>query len=127
MDLPTKSTRSKETLDKMKICQQYFSNPHRLITNRGTAYTGNDLKQCPIDVSQVESIHRIILAVLTNLCIENPTLWYRHVSVQRSLNSTYQRSIHTSPFKLLIGTELTAKDDFEIIELLQEEELILNV
>lgn len=137
---PTKSTTSKEALDKIRIHQQHFGNPHRFITDRGTAFTSTEFRQyceeeniqhvtittgVPRGNGQVERVHRTIIAVLTKLCIENPALWYRHVSrLQRSLNSTYHRSIDTSPFKLLVGTNMRNKEDLEIIQLLQQEEVL---
>ena len=135
---PTKSTTSKETIEKLKIHQQHFGNPTRIITDRGTAYTSNDFQEyckgeniqhikittgVPRGNGQVERVHRTIISVLTKMCIENPALWYRHVSrLQRSLNSTFQRSINTSPYQLLIGTKMRMKEDLEIYELLLEEE-----
>lgn len=71
----------------------------------------------------MERVHRTIISVLTKMCIEDPALWYRHVSrLQRSLNSTFQRSINTTPYQLLIGTKMRMKEDTEIYDLLLEEE-----
>lgn len=134
---PTKSTTSKETIEKLKIHQQHFGNPSRFITDRGTAYTSRDFQEyckeeniqhikittgVPRGNGQVERVHRTIISVLTKMCIENPTLWYRHVSkLQRALNSTFQRSINTTPYQLLIGTKMRMKEDTEIYNLLLEE------
>lgn len=71
---------------------------------------------------QVERVNRIVISVLTKLCIDDPTQWYRHVSkVQRALNSTFQRSINTSPFELLIRTKMRQREDIEIHKLLEQE------
>lgn len=71
---------------------------------------------------QVERVHRTIISVLTKLCIEQPDLWYRHVSrVQRSLNSTFQRSIGCTPCELMIGNRMKIKEDKAILELLMQE------
>lgn len=60
--------------------------------------------------------------MLTKLSIEDSGVWYKHVSrVQRALNSTFQRSINTSPYNLLIGTKMRCKEDIEVFELLKEE------
>ncbi|XP_041979296.1 uncharacterized protein K02A2.6-like [Aricia agestis] len=136
---PTKSTTSKETLDKLRILQQCFGNPNRIITDKGSAFTSKDFKDyceeeeiqhitittgVPRGNGQVERVHRTIISVLTKLCIEEPSSWYRHVSrLQRVLNSTYQRSINTTPCELLIGTKLKLKEDLNILELLQEENI----
>lgn len=136
---PTKSTTSKETIEKLKIHQQNFGNPVRIISDRGTAFTSGEFQEycqeeniqhitittgVPRGNGQVERLHRTILAILTKLCIESPSLWYRHVSsVQRALNSTYQRSINTTPFHLMIGTAMRTKEDLHILELLKQEEI----
>lgn len=69
-------------------------------------------------------MHRTIISALTKLCIEDPALWYKHVSrLQRALNSTYHRSIGTTPFTLMVGTKLRLKEDLEIIQLLNDEQV----
>ncbi|CAG4942267.1 unnamed protein product [Colias eurytheme] len=104
---PTKSTSSRETLNKLEIHQQTFGNPRRIITDRGTAFTSHEFTEyckeediehvkittgVPRGNGQVERIHKIIIPLLTKLCMENSGLWYRHVSrVQRAIN----RRIHT--------------------------------
>lgn len=134
---PTKSTTTAEVLSKLEIHQQTFGNPIRFITDRGTAFTsGAFQKYCedeqiqhvpvttgvPRGNGQVEIMHRTIISVLTKMCIADPSLWYRHVAgVQKALNSTYQRSIDTSPFELMLGTKMRTRDDMEICELLQQE------
>ncbi|KAL0861495.1 hypothetical protein ABMA27_009023 [Loxostege sticticalis] len=135
---PTKSTTSRETIDKLLILQQTFGNPTRYITDRGTAFTSGEFKTycdeeniqhvtittgVPRGNGQVERIHRIMISVLTKLCILEPMAWYKHVSrVQRALNSTYQRSIDTTPFELLVGTKMKSKEDVELLDLILEEE-----
>ncbi|XP_073947135.1 uncharacterized protein [Choristoneura fumiferana] len=135
---PTKSTTAKETLDKLRIHQQAFGNPYRLITDRGAAFTSNEFKEycqteniqhtlittgIPRGNGQVERIHRILVSVLTKLCISDPGLWYKHVArLQTALNSTYQRSIDTTPFELMFGTKMRTKEDIEIYDMLLQEE-----
>lgn len=41
--------------------------------------------------------------------------------LQRILNSTYHRSINTTPFKLLFGVEMRSKDDLKLRELVEQE------
>lgn len=134
---PTKSTTAKETIDKLKLHQQTFGNPYRIITDRGAAFTSNDFTDycktenishstivtgIPRGNGQVERIHRILISVLTKMCIEDEKQWYKHISrVQRCINSTYQRSIGTSPYELLVGTKMKQKEDIELTNLLQEE------
>lgn len=134
---PTKTTSSSETLKRLQIHQQAFGNPRRIITDRGTAFTSRDFQSyceeenilhvkittgVPRGNGQVERVHRIIIPILTKLCVENPSVWYKHVSrVQRALNSTFQRGINTTPFELLMGTKMRNREDVEILSLLQEE------
>lgn len=134
---PTKGVTAVETVDKLRIHQQAFGNPDRIITDKGVAFTGQVFREyceaenirhittttgVPRGNGQVERIHRIIKAVLTKLCIEDDTQWYRHVSsVQRAINSTYQRSVGTSPYELLIGTKMRQKEDLNILSMIKEE------
>ncbi|KAL0901123.1 hypothetical protein ABMA27_006440 [Loxostege sticticalis] len=67
-------------------------------------------------------MNRIIISVLTKMCIEEPGHWYRYVSkLQRVINSTYQRAINTTPFQLLTGVKMRMKEDTNVLELLEEE------
>lgn len=134
---PTKSTSSAETLNKIRIHQQTFGNPRRFITDRGTAFTSHEFEDycreeniqhikittgIPRGNGQVERVHRIIIPMLTKLCIENAGVWYKHVGrVQQALNSNFQRSINTTPFNLLVGTRMRTKEDTELLQLLEEE------
>lgn len=134
---PTKSTTAKEALDKLKVHQQHFGNPARIISDRGAAFTSQEFEDycqqegilhikittgIPRGNGQVERIQKNIVSILTKMCIENPALWYRHVSrVQRALNSTFHRSIKMSPFELLTGTKMKCREDIEIYNLLEQE------
>ncbi|KAL0811905.1 hypothetical protein ABMA28_009319 [Loxostege sticticalis] len=42
--------------------------------------------------------------------------------MNQALNSTYQRSIDTTPFELLVGTKMKSKEDVELLDLILEEE-----
>ncbi|UYV83871.1 hypothetical protein LAZ67_X000477 [Cordylochernes scorpioides] len=42
---PTKTTRTSEVIQKLECQQQIFGNPRRIITNQGTAFTSNDIKE----------------------------------------------------------------------------------
>lgn len=134
---PTKGTTSRETISKLMIHQQTFGSPARLITDCGTSFTSSEFKEycekenidhvtittgVPRSNGQVERIHRIIISILTKLCISDPSVWYKHVSrLQRSLNSTFQRSINTTPFELMMGIKMKTNEDIEIYSLLQQE------
>lgn len=134
---PVKSTTSEETVKKLEIINALFGNPSRVITDRGTAFTGssftNYCKDENIEVihtttgvqkgnGQVERVHRIIISVLAKLSIEKPEKWYMHTNkVQQFLNKTYQRSIGTTPFQLLCGVPMKIKDDINLKQLIEQE------
>lgn len=134
---PVKSLTSKETVEKLKLHQKDFGNPSRIITDRGTAFTGAEFQEycqeediqhikiatgIPRGNGQVERMNQIIISVLSKMCIEEPAHWYKYVSkLQRIINSSYQRSIGTSPFELMTGTKIKQKEDIKIVELLEEE------
>lgn len=70
----------------------------------------------------MERINRIIIPVLTKLSLEDPTKWFKYLErEQRALNFTFQRSIGTSPFEILMGVKMRNKEDLEIRELLERE------
>ncbi|GFY12912.1 transposon Tf2-8 polyprotein [Trichonephila clavipes] len=53
---------------------------------------------------------------------DDPTKWFKHVpSQQEVLNSTFQRSINTTPFELLFGTQINNKTDLRIQQLIDEQ------
>lgn len=68
------------------IYQQTFGNPSHIITDHGTLFTSNEFKEycekeniehvmittgVPPDNGQVEWIHKIIIFILTKLCISD--------------------------------------------------------
>jgi hypothetical protein len=122
---------------KFEAMKQVFGNPRTIITNRGSAFTCTDFQQYCTDENikhinvttgvprgngQVERINRIIISVLTKLSFEKPEAWYRQVRpLQEALNSTHQRSINTSPFKLLFGVKMLRSEDIRLQEVIEEE------
>lgn len=132
---PTKTTNTKEVLDKLKLQQQSFGNPRRIISDKGSAFTSEDFKKfcdeekiehaftttgLPRANGQVERINRSIIPILTKMSLMDPAKWYKHVSgLQRALNSTYHRSIVTTPFKLLFGVDIKQKNDIKMVEALE--------
>lgn len=117
------------------MLQQTFGDPHRIISDKGTAFTSSQFKNyctehniehittttgVPRGNGQVERINRIIISVLTKLSLENPDRWYKHVPrLQMCINSTYQRSIGMSPFEALIGTKMKHRENINILSLLE--------
>lgn len=131
---PTKTTNTKEVLDKLTMMQQIFGNPRRILTDRSTAFTSSDFNNyCTVEDiehitvttgvprgnGQVERVNRTIIPVLTKLSLDNADRWYRHVArLQMCLNNTYQHSVDMSPFEALFGTKMKHRDDVQIISML---------
>ena len=133
----TKSTTTKEVLDKLKSQQKIFGNPVVIVADRGTAFTSDDFERyctepnikhnkittgLPRANKQVERINSIIIPVLTQLSLKNPFQWYKDVDeLQQTLNLTFQRSIDNTPFASLTGLKLRHKNDLKIKELIDKE------
>jgi len=120
----------------LEIQKGIFGNSSR-ITDRGTSFTSDEFKNycnqesiehakitadLPRANGQVEKINRTIIPVLAKISIDDSTKWYKHVSrLQQILNSTYQRSIDTTPFELLIGTKMKTNEDVIMKEAIVQE------
>lgn len=134
---PVRSTTSTEAIAKLKIVQSNFGNPRRIINDRGTAFTSKEFTDylaeqkiefrpittgVPRANGQVERLNSVIIAVITKLSVDNPMTWYRYVErVQKCINSTYQRSIGTTPFQLMFGTKVRLVEDILLAEWLQDD------
>jgi len=136
---PTKSTTTEEMLSRLKKQAIIFGNPKRIISDRGTAFTSHAFQDyckheeikhtlittgVPRGNGQVERMNRTIISLLTKLSLPKPTEWYKYVDkVQQYINSSFNRSIGTTPFELLIGQTMRLKDDFELRDILREEDI----
>ncbi|GFW39986.1 transposon Tf2-6 polyprotein [Trichonephila clavipes] len=134
---PTKTTSTSEVIKKLDIQKTTFGNPRFLITDRGTIFTSDEFHTycseqkitlhhittgLPRANGQVERINRTIIPVLSKMSEDDPTKWFKHVpSLQEVLNSTFQRSINTTPFELLFGTQINNKTDLRIQQLIDEQ------
>ena len=134
---PTKTTSSREVIEKMNMHRQIFGNPIRLITDKATAFTSHDFQDycdenkiqhktittgVPRGNGQIERLNQSIISVLTKLCVSEPRKWYRHVpEIQMVLNSTFQRAINTSPFEALFGTSMRKESSLAILDMLEED------
>lgn len=134
---PTRTTAANEVIMRLKNQSVAFGNPVQIISDRGSAFTCEEFnKYCqdenikhflittglPRANGQVERLNAIIVPVLSKLCGNDPTKWFRHVEdVQRIINSTYSRSINTTPFELMIGVRMRTKEDLEISKIVGDE------
>lgn len=119
---PTKSTTTKEVVDKLTVIEATFGNPEKLVSDRGAAFTLEDFREyctargihhllittgVPRANGQVERLNIVIINVLAKMSLEKPDQWYRQVPrVQLVLNGSYQRSIGMTPFRLVFGVEM---------------------
>ncbi|GBN63769.1 Pro-Pol polyprotein [Araneus ventricosus] len=119
---PTKSTTSAEVIAKLEIQKAVFGSPFQIISDRRTAFTSGDFADycakekikhhaittgLPRANGQIERINQTIISVLSKLSLENPNKWYKFTNeLQQTINSTYQRSIDTTPFELLFGAKM---------------------
>lgn len=133
---PTKSTTTGEVITRLSRQAAIFGNPRRIITDRGTAFSSHAFREycetediehvlittgVPRANGQVERINRSIISILTKLSLQNPAEWFKHLNrVQQAINSSYCRSVGTTPFELLIGRNMQLKDDLKLRELLKE-------
>ncbi|GBM33142.1 hypothetical protein AVEN_94271-1, partial [Araneus ventricosus] len=71
---------------------------------------------------QIERINQTIISVLSKLSLENPNKWYKFTNeLQQTINSTYQRSIDTTPFELLFGTKMNTGGLDKLKEMVEAE------
>ncbi|GBM35707.1 Pro-Pol polyprotein [Araneus ventricosus] len=134
---PTKSTTSAEVVAKLEIQKSVFGNPEKIISDRGTAFSSKEFSDycenegirhlrittgLPRANGQVERLNSVIISVIAKLATNDPTKWYKFVpTVQRIINSTYQRSINTTPFELLFGIKMEQQSDLKIMQLIQQQ------
>ena len=101
-----------------------FGNPTPIVSDRGAAFTFNRPKDyyskeniqhvtitivLPRENCQVEHLNIVIISILVKLSVEIHTKWYLRVSdVQQVINSTYNRSINTTPFRTYVSNENAA-------------------
>ncbi|GBO17894.1 Pro-Pol polyprotein [Araneus ventricosus] len=134
---PTKSTTSAEVIAKLEIQKAVFGSPFQIISDRGTAFTSGDFADycakekikhhsittgLPRANGQIERINQTIISVISKLSLENPNKWYKFTNeLQQTINSTYQRSIDTTPFELLFGTKMNTGGLDKLKEMVEAE------
>ncbi|GFS76714.1 retrovirus-related Pol polyprotein from transposon 297 [Trichonephila clavipes] len=115
--LRTRSFSNHRSSQKFKV--YILGMPFKIITDCN-AFTKT--MSLPRANGQVERINRTIIPVLSKMSEDDPTKWFKHVpSLQEVLNSTFQRSINTTPFELLFGTQINNKTDLRIQQLIDEQ------
>lgn len=134
---PTKSTGVEEVISKLIINEAVFGSPNRFICDKGSAFRANNFAEycekhnvekvlittgVPRGNSQIERQNHIIKTTLTKLAVEKPEDWYRYKNrVQQAMNSSYQRSIKSTPFEILVGVTMKRASDADVQEIIQDE------
>lgn len=132
-----RSTGTTETLGKLKKQAYVFGNPRQIISDRGTCFTSHEFEQfckeegikhhlittgVPRGNGQVERVNRTLIPLLSKMSAPNPGEWHRYLELcQKYLNATPHRSIGTTPFNLLFGSNIRMKEDPKIKELIEYE------
>lgn len=133
----TKSTTAAEVIERLRKQSIVFGNPRRIISDRGSAFTSKEFEEycrtegiehslittgIPRGNGQVERLNRTLIPLLTKLSAPKPHEWYKNVDVaQQCLNTTTQRSIGMTPFRLLFGIHPRIRENPDIRELLERE------
>lgn len=105
---PTKNTTADGVIDRLTRQAAVFGNPKRIISDRVAAFVSNAFREycddngiqhlmiatgVPRGNGQVERIHKIVIPMLTKLCLKSPASWYKHIeAIQEVINSTPPRS-----------------------------------
>jgi transposase InsO family protein len=134
---PTKTTTSAEVISKLEVQKNTFGNPVQIISDRGTTFSSKEFQEyctsegikhhlittgLPRANGQVERLNQVIIPILSKLSLDNPSQWYKHVAeLQQTINSTYQRSINTTPFELLFGTKMNIRGTDQLKAALEAE------
>jgi len=114
-----RSVKTKEVCSKLNEYFFYYSRPLRIVSDRGTCYTSemfkeycnsNDIQHILIAAGspqangQVERYNRTVKAILSKSLHEKGKKWNNFLGkVQFYINNTYNRSIKSTPSKILFG------------------------
>lgn len=132
----TRSTSAAEAVERLRRQSHTFGNPRRIVSDRGAAFTSREFKEyclseaieyqltttgIPRANGQVERVNRILIPLLAKLSSPSPREWYKHLNaVQLCLNTTMQRSIGMTPFRVLLGIHPRVKNRHDIKKLLED-------
>lgn len=121
-----KSTTSAETVKKMDNFINQFGAPEEIVSDRGAAFMGSDFQQfCtkynvrhqpiasryPQANGLAESKMKNIIPVIVTSVNFKEEKWDRNlVAVERKLNTTFNKTIATTPFECLYGYQPTFED-----------------
>lgn len=135
---PVKDTKAKRAAKILLDVVHLFGVPHRVITDRGTAFTAQSFKifcstygirhvlnavATPRANGQCERYNRTIVASLAAMTAGNePERWDEKVKqIQGALNTTYNKGIGTTPMEALMGYKARCSADAWILQEIQDE------
>jgi len=136
---PCKSTKASEVIRHLREYFRYYSKPRRLISDRGSAFTSNEIKDfmkeeliehvfiatgTPRANGQIERLNRMLTPMLAKMS-DDPRRWDQALeSVEFAINNTICRSTGNTPSKLLFGlAQLGAINDLVRLNLDQSTEI----
>lgn len=133
----TRSTTAAEAIDRLKKRAAIFGNPRRIVSDRGTAFTAKEFEDyckaeniehiltttgIPRANGQVERVNRTLIPLITKLTAPKSGEWFKHLNTaQQYLNTAFHRSIGTTPFQVMFGTQPRFKNDESLRELVEQE------
>lgn len=131
----TKSTGSRETIEKLKFVLAIFGNPAEIVSDRGMAFTSNEfadfvsrlnIKHRKIAVAApwangiVERVNQFLKSSLSKISDET-TGWKKKLEqVQYTINNTFHSSIKSTPSKILLGYQQRSHEDFRLNTFIQK-------
>ncbi|XP_053968268.1 uncharacterized protein K02A2.6-like [Anastrepha ludens] len=134
---PTKTTPAEEVIRKMSEWANIFGAPHRIISDKGLAFTSTAFKDwcqtekvehvlttsgVPRGNGQVERLNRVVINVISKLSADRTEAWYKYVGkVQRVINSTINKSTKYPPFEIMFGVKMKTPMDVNINNMVESE------
>lgn len=138
---PTKTTNTREVLNRFKFYFNQYSTPIRVIADRGTCFRSKEFKSflsskdiqlistatdSPQSNGQAERQNRTLLPILSKLIdVDRNHNWDNIlVDAEFAFNNSFNRSIKTTPSMALFGVNQTKTNDnvVRFVEILNEEE-----
>ncbi|XP_015514359.2 uncharacterized protein LOC107220321 [Neodiprion lecontei] len=133
----TRSTTTLEVIDRLSKQAAIFGNPRRIISDRGTAFTAKEFEDyckkeeiehvltttgIPRANGQVERVNRTLIPLISKLAAPKVGEWFRYLSLaQQYLNTSFHRSIGSSPFQVMFGVRPRLREDVSLREMVEKE------
>ncbi|XP_043275316.1 uncharacterized protein [Venturia canescens] len=133
----TRSTTALEVIDRLSKQAAIFGNPRRIISDRGTAFTAKEFEDyckkeeiehilttmgIPRANGQVERVNRTLIPLISKLTAPKAGEWFRYLGLaQQYLNTSFHRSIGSTPFQVMLGVRPRLREDVSLREMVEKE------